>query len=186
MPPRREPTDLVPAQLDALIHTIRGQRVMLDSDLAVLYGVTTSALNQAVERNPDRFPDDFAFVMTRQEFTNLMSQIVTSSSGYGGRRKLPRVFTEQGVAMLSGVLRSPQAVAVNVEIMRTFVRLRQVLMSHAELASQLQALASTVRLHDEQIRAISALLQRFLTPPPTPPRRPIGFRPSDPPPDPAP
>jgi hypothetical protein len=147
---------------------------MLDSDLATLYGVDTKRVNEAVERNPERFPPDFAFVLTADEFAALRSQSATSNAGRGGRRYAPRMFTGQGVAMLSSVLRSSQAVAVNVEIMRTFVRLRQVLMSHAELTAQLQELASTVRLHDEQIRAISVLLQRFLTPPATP-RRAIGF-----------
>ncbi len=105
-------------EIERSIHVIRGQRVMLDADLAILYRVPTRQLNQQVSRNKDRFPDDFAYQLTQQEFTNLISQIVTSSSGYGGRRKLPWVFTEQGVAMLSSVLKSPTAVRVNIEIMR--------------------------------------------------------------------
>src|SRR5438876_636827 len=103
----------VPVAIDRRISLIRGVRVMMDSDLAELYGTTTFALNQAVKRNRERFPEDFAFVLTRQEFRDLISQTVISSSGHGGRRKLPRVFTEQGVAMLSSVLRSPMAVRVN-------------------------------------------------------------------------
>src|SRR5262245_61915048 len=99
----------------------------MDSDLAQLYGIPTAALNQAVQRNPDRFPIDFAFQLTAQEFTALISQIVTSKSGRGGRRKRPWVFTEHGVAMLSSVLRSPTAAKVNVEIIRAFVRLRRLL-----------------------------------------------------------
>jgi hypothetical protein len=107
-----------PEEIERAIKVVRGQRVLLDSDLARLYGVTTKVLNQAVQRNAERFPADFAFQLTQQEFTDLKSQIVTSSSSHGGRRKLPWVFTEHGVAMLSSVLRSPQAARVNVEIMR--------------------------------------------------------------------
>ncbi len=185
--PRRQPPALVPGQLDALIHTVRGQRVMLDSDLAELYGVTTSALNQAVERNVDRFPADFAFVLVREEFANLMSQTVTSSSGYGGRRKLPRVFTEPGVAMLSSVLRSPRAAQVNIEIMRAFVRFRRLFVAPGDFLAQLQELRESAELHDAQIRAISDLLDRMLATP-TPHRRRIGFHvPADhPSPDPTP
>ena len=181
--PRRQPPALPSVPFDALIHSIRGQRVILDSDLATLYGVTTAALNQAVERNPDRFPADFSFVLSGEEFAALISQTVTSNVGRGGRRKPPRVFTDYGVATLSSVLRSPRAVQVNTEIMRAFVRLRQVLLTHADIVSQLQDLARTVKLHDEQIQAISGLLQRMLTPPPAPARRPIGFHvPADQPP----
>ena len=129
-------------QIERAIHVVRGQRVLLDSDLASLYGVTTKALNQAVKRNAERFPPDFAFRLTRQEFTALMSQIVTSKkAGPGGRRKLPWVFTEHGVAMLSSVLRSRQAARVNVEIMRAFVRLRRLLATPGELVEQIAQLA---------------------------------------------
>ena len=112
---------------------------MLDSDLAELYGVDTKTLNRAVSRNKSRFPHDFMFQLIAEESTNLKYQIGTSSS-WGGRRKLPYAFTEQGVAMLSSVLRSKRAVAVNVEIVRAFVRLRQLLSTHTELARQLEAL----------------------------------------------
>jgi hypothetical protein len=149
---------------------------MLDSDLADLYGVPTKVLLQAVKRNLDRFPGDFAYQLTEQEFTNLRSQIVTSSSGHGGRRYPPWVFTEQGVAMLSSVLNSRTAIRVNVEIMRTFVRLRRLLATPGELVEQLQRLAETVRLHDEQIRAITEVLRRMAEPPPEGPRRRIGFQ----------
>ena len=136
---------------------------------------------------PDRFPADFAVVLTQEEFADLMSQIVTSSSGYGGRRKLPRVFTEQGVAMLSSVLRSPQAARVNVEIMRAFVRFRRLFVAPGDFLAQLQELRKSAELHDAQIRATSDLLNRMLATP-TPPRRRIGFHvPADqPPPDPTP
>jgi len=138
---RKSSTTISPAEIERVIHVVRGQRVMLDSDLAELYGVTTAALNQSVKRNADRFPEDFAFQLTQQEFTSLISQIViskttdesTSGDGRGGRKKLPWVFTEQGIAMLSSVLRSPMAAKVNVEIMRTFVRLRRLMATPGEL-----------------------------------------------------
>ena len=164
-------------QLESVIHIVRGQRVMLDSDLAELYGTTTMALNQAVKRNEERFPEDFSFVLGEQEFANLISQTVISSLGHGGRRKLPRVFTEHGVAMLSSVLRSPTAVRVNIEIMRTFVRLRRLLATPGELVAQINQLAETVKLHDHQIKAISDVLRKMMEPPPpTTPKRRIGFR----------
>ena len=172
---RKSSTTISPAEIERVIHVVRGQRVMLDADLAELYGVQTKALNQAVKRNAERFPDDFAFQLTQQEVTNLKSQFVTSSEGYGGRRKLPWVFTEQGVAMLSSVLRSPMAAKVNVEIMRTFVRLRRLMATPGELVEQLTKLAETVQLHDEQIRAVTQVLQQMLEKP-EPPKRRIGFR----------
>lgn len=133
---------------------------MLDADLAKLYGVTTRRLNEQVSRNSDRFPDDFAFQLTQQEFTALMSQIAISKAGRGGRRKRPWVFTEQGVAMLSSVLRSETAVRVNIEIMRTFVRLRRLMATPGELVEQLTKLAQTVQLHDDQIRPEYQTLRR--------------------------
>jgi len=163
------------AQIERAIRIFRGQRVMLDSDLAVLYSVTTSGLNQQVSRNKDRFPEDFAFQLTQQEFTSLMSQNVISKTGRGGRRKRPWAFTEQGVAMLSSVLNSPTAVRVNIEIMRTFVRLRRLMATPGELVEQLKKLAETVEFHDDQIKVISQVLKQMLeTPAPT--RRSIGFR----------
>ena len=161
-------------QLEQAIHVIRGQRVMLDSDLARLYGVTTAALNQAVKRNAERFPEDFAYQLARQEFTSLISQNVISKSSPGGTTKRPWVFTEHGVAMLSSVLRSPRAVQVNIEIMRTFVRLRRLMATPGELVEQLIKLAETVQFHDEQIKVISQVLQRMLDKPVEPNRK-IGF-----------
>jgi hypothetical protein len=152
--------------------------VLLDSDLAELYGVPTAVLNQQVARNRDRFPEDFAYQLTQQEFTALISQIVTSKAGRGGRRKRPWVFTEQGVAMLSSVLRSPTAVRVNIEIMRTFVRLRRLMATPGELVEQLTKLAETVQLHDDQIKVISQVLQQMLEKP-APPARRIGFHATD-------
>ena len=157
-----------------MVQVVRGQRVMLDFDLARLYGVTTAALNQAVERNKERFPDDFAYLLTTQEVANLISQIVISSSAWGGRRKAPRAFTEHGVAMLSSVLRSPTAVRVNIEIMRAFVRIRRLMATPGELVEQLTRLAETVQLHDEQIKTIVQVIGK-LTERPQEPRRRIGF-----------
>jgi hypothetical protein len=170
----------VSRQIEQSIHLLRGQRVMLDFDLARLYGVTTARLNEQVQRNRERFPDDFAFQLSRQEFTDLMSQIATSKPGSGGRRKLPWAFTEHGVAMLSSVLRSATAVRVNIEIVRAFVRLRRLLATPGELVEQLRQLADTVQLHDRQIRDIAHVLQRLMEPPPEPKeRRHFGFHPPE-------
>lgn len=147
---------------------------MLDADLAKLYGVPTNVLNQAVKRNAARFPDDFAYRLTPQEFAALISQTVISKSGRGGRRKLPLVFTEHGVAMLSSVLRSPTAIRVNIEIMRAFVRLRRLLATPGEIVVQLTKLAETVQLHDDQIQQIIEALRQMMEPPPEPKGR-FGF-----------
>ena len=179
---RAKSKEITPAEIEGAIHVIRGQRVMLDSDLAELYGVTTASLNQSVKRNAERFPEDFAFQLTQQEFTNLMSQNVISNSGKksgaGGRRKLPWVFTEQGVAMLSSVLRSKTAARVNIEIMRTFVRIRRLMATPGELVEQLTKLAETVQWHDDQIIAIRHVLQQMMEEPARPKGR-IGFRQPD-------
>jgi hypothetical protein len=178
---------IVAEQIEGIIQVVRGQRVMLDSDLAELYGVPTKRLNEQVARNSDRFPSDFSFQLTLQEVRNLKSQIATSSLDHGGRRKLPMVFTEHGVAMLSSVLRSPTAVKVNIEIMRAFVRLRRLLATPGELVAQINQLAETVKLHDHQITAITDVLRRMMEPPPdTGPKRRIGFVQTEPEPEPAP
>lgn len=176
MPPKKEPERNLPAIIESRIIAVRGMRVMLDSELAELYGITTAALNQAVDRNLDRFPEDFAYQLTKDEFATLISQSVISKTGRGGRQKPPWVFTEHGVAMLSSVLRSPTAVQVNIEIMRAFVRMRRLFATPGELVAQIQKLAETVQLHDEQIRVITDVLRRMMEPPPveTPKRR-IGF-----------
>jgi hypothetical protein len=168
---------LAARQIERVIYVVRGQRVMLDSDLAKLYGVATFRLNEQVKRNRDRFPEDFAFQLTAQEVANLISQNAISSSGHGGRRKLPWVFTEHGVAMLASVLKSPQAARVNIEIIRAFVRLRRLLATPGELISQINELAKTVNLHDEQISIITDVLKRMMDPPAGPPKPKIGFRP---------
>jgi ORF6N domain len=174
--PRSNPlVRLAPQIIERRIFVVRGQRVMLDADLAQLYGIPTKVLNQGVMRNRNRFPRDFAFPLTLQEVTDLKSQFVTSSLTHGGRRKLPWVFTEQGVAMLSSVLRSPMAVRVNIEIMRAFVRLRRLLATPGEIVAQLTKLAETVELHDDQIRVIDEVLRKMMEPPPEAPKRRFGF-----------
>ena len=163
-------------QIESAIVLLRGEKVLLDADLAVLYGVTTKALTQAVRRNRDRFPRDFAFRLTLQEVTSLRSQIVTSkSSGRGGRRYLPLAFTEQGVAMLSSILRSKRAVRVNVEIMRAFVRLRKILAANTELARRLEELEQRVGEHDEQFVEVIRAIRKLMEPPAGPAPRRIGF-----------
>lgn len=156
-------------QIEQTILLIRGQKVMLDRDLAALYGVTTGNLNKAVDRNIDRFPADFMFRLSREEFDNLKFQFGTSS--WGGTRKSPCVFTEQGVAMLSSVLHSKRAIMVNVEIMRAFVRLRQLLLAHADLARKLDALE---KKYDTQFKVVFDTIRQLMTPPVTTKRR-IGF-----------
>lgn len=167
---------LVPAErIEKAILLIRDQKVMLDRDLATLYGVTTFNLNKTVKRNLDRFPDDFMFQLTRQEIAILIFQTGISSHQHGGTRKLPRAFTEQGVAMLSSVLRSPRAVQVNVAIMRAFVRLRETLSLHKELAHKLAELERKIEGHDENIRSLFEAIRQLMTPPESPPKR-IGFQ----------
>lgn len=164
---------VIPAErIERSILLIRGHKVILDADLAELYGVETRALVQAVRRNLERFPDDFMFQLTKKEFANLRSQFVISSPGWGGRRYPPYAFMEQGVAMLSSVLRSERAVQVNIEIMRAFVRLRQMLASHAELARKLDALEQK---YDAQFKAVFDAIRQLMMPP-EPKRRRIGFR----------
>ncbi len=167
---------LIPSErIERSIFLIRGQKVMLSIDLADLYGVEPRVLVQAVKRNINRFPEDFMFQLSDEEFSNLKSQIVISSWG-GLRRAKPYAFTEQGVAMLSSVLRSRRAVQVNIEIMRTFVRLRRILASHAELARKLDALE---RKYDAQFKVVFDAIRQLMTPP-SPKHRPIGFRAGDP------
>ena len=159
-------------RVSAAILIIREQKVMLDRDLAELYGVANKVLIQAVKRNADRFPEDFMFQLTEQEFNNLRSQFVTSS--WGGRRYPPYAFTEQGVAMLSSVLRSERAIRVNIEIMRAFVRLRRMLATNAELARKLAALE---KKYDAQFRVVFDAIRELMTPPAPKKKRPIGFAP---------
>ena len=192
--------DAIALQAERRILLLRSQRVMLDSDLAELYGVETKALNRAVKRNLDRFPEDFAFQLTGEEFEDLRCQFGTTNRsgpialrsqigtsklrkgsghsqsmvtrpGRGGRRYLPYAFTEQGVAMLSSVLRSTRAVQVNIAIMRAFVRLRELLSTHADLARKL---AEMERRYDSQFKVVFDAIRQLMTPPDSPKRR-IGF-----------
>jgi hypothetical protein len=153
------------------IMTVRGCKVLLDSDLAELYGVDTRVLNQAVRRNASRFPSDFMFQLTAEDVGNLKSQTVTSRS-WGGRRKRPSAFTEQGVAMLSSVLRSPRAIAVNIEIMRTFVELRRTLETTAGLARKIEELE---RRYDSQFKSVFEAIRQLMLPAKPTARR-IGYR----------
>jgi hypothetical protein len=163
-------TTLTAATIEELIYLIRDQKVMLDKDLAKLYGVDTRALIQAVKRNTERFPEDFCFQLSNQEFMSLRSQIVISR--HGGRRLPPYVFTEQGVAMLSGVLHSPAAIRANVEIMRTFVRLRQFIAANNELAKKLSALEMRF---DSQFKLVFDAIREIMNPTQPPKNRRIGF-----------
>jgi hypothetical protein len=158
-------------RIESRIFLLRGEKVMLSSDLARLYQVAPRVLVQAVKRNYDRFPDDFMFQLTEKEFQNLKSQLVTSSWG-GLRRATPYAFTEQGVAMLSSVLKSKRAVKVNVEIMRAFVRLRRMIATHEDLARKLAALE---KKNDAQFKVVFDALRELMKPP-EPPKRQIGFR----------
>ncbi len=164
--------------IEQLILMIRGQRVLVDAYLADLYGVETRNLIQAVKRNLQRFPPDFMFQLTQKEYEALRSQIVISK-GKGGRRYLPYVFTEQGVAMLSSVLRSERAIQVNIAIMRGFVRLREMLAVHGELAVKLEQLEERIESHDEQIQAVFEAIRQLMTPPETE-RKKIGFEVKEP------
>jgi hypothetical protein len=178
---------LKPENVAQLVFFIRGEKVMLDADLAKLYGVTTKALNQAMRRNRARFPEDFAFRLSGEEFDNLRSQIVTTSSNpsviwsqivtrsqkYRRSDSLPVAFTEQGVAMLSSVLRSTRAVEVNIAIMRTFVQLRRLMDTNHDLARKIEALE---KKYDEQFAVVFEAIKELITPP-SPPRKRIGFHP---------
>jgi hypothetical protein len=170
-------TDSLPIaeQVTGAIFVLRGQRVLLDSHLADLYGVAVKILVQAVKRNRARFPADFMFQLTKQEVARLRSQFVTSN-GRGGRRYAPYAFTEQGVAMLSSVLRSKRAVLVNVEIMRAFVHLRRMLASNEPLARKLAELEAR---YDDQFRVVFDAIRELMSVPDAGPRRQIGFVPSE-------
>jgi hypothetical protein len=159
--------------IERRIYLIREHKVMLDSDLAELYGVETFNLNKAVKRNLDRFPQDFMFQLTKEEANVLRFQIgMSKRSGRGGRRYLPYAFTEQGVAMLSSVLSSRRAVQVNIAIMRTFVRLRYILATHKDLAVKLEAME---KKYDKQFRVVFDILRQLTEPSPAPEKGPMGF-----------
>src|SRR5215831_950299 len=170
MPEHSKPT--VPAEIiEQKIYLIRGHKVMLSHDLAVLYQVETRVLVQAVKRNIERFPQDFMFQLNESEFSNLKSQIVTSSWG-GARRSRPYAFTEQGVAMLSAVLKSDRAVEVSITIIRVFVQLRQLLATHADLLRRLDEME---KKYDERFSIVFEAIRELMNPEPIPPKRRIGF-----------
>ena len=158
------------------IYSIRGQAVMLDSDLADLYGVTTKVLNQAVTRNKNRFPEDFSFVLNNQEFANLRSQIVTSNSGYGGRRYAPRVFTEHGALMASTILRSERSTAMSLFIMRAFVKMREELTTNQKIIQRLAEIEKTLLVHDSALSDLFQKLLPLLSPSIDKPKVKIGFK----------
>jgi phage regulator Rha-like protein len=172
--------ELVPAPaIQKRILVVRDRQVMVDEDLADLYGVETRHLVQQVKRNIERFPADFMFQLTKEEAAALRSQTATSDTGRGGRRYAPYVFTEQGVAMLSGVLRSKRAVAVNIAIMRAFVELRRAAASYTAIENRLEELERETKTklgrHDQQLSQIFQALRQLISPPPRP-RRQVGFR----------
>jgi len=168
--------ELIPIEIiERKIYLIRGHKVMMDSDLAELYEVPTRRLNEQVKRNITRFPADFMFQLTDKEADNLRSQIATSSSEHGGRRYLPFVFSEQGVAMLSSVLNSERAVQVNIAIMRTFVKLRELMATHKDLARKL---ADMEKKYDSQFKVVFDAIRSLMTPPKKP-RKKIGFHRED-------
>jgi hypothetical protein len=173
----RESAIAYASQIESALHIIRGEKVMLDVDLARLYGVSTGALVQAVKRNLSRFPKDFAFLLTAQELAEWKSQIVISNpKAKMGLRKPPYAFTEHGVAMLSSVLRSERAVQVNIEIMRAFVRLRQILAVNTDLARRLDELEKRIGGHDQQFVHVIQAIRQLMQPPASPTKKGrIGF-----------
>ncbi len=160
------------------IYVIRGQKVMLDRDLAQLYGVETKVLNQAVKRNIERFPNDFMFQLTKVEFENWKSQIVTSNADKIGLRKLPYAFTEQGVSMLSGVLNSAIAIQVHIQIIRVFTKMKELLLTHKDILLKLEKMEKDVKDNKEDIANIFRAVKQLLNPPAIPRKR-IGFRPDE-------
>jgi hypothetical protein len=168
-PPQRRPSPITP-----LILTVRAIKVVLDTDLARVYGVTTARLNQALKRNLRRFPKDFAFQLSKAEHRNLRSQFVISSGAHGGRRTLPWVFTEHGALMAASVLNTARSIDTSIYVVRAFLRLRDLATTHRELVSKLDELEHRVTGHDDELRVVLAAL-RQLVQPPSRPRRAIGF-----------
>ena len=163
---------IVPAErIESKILLIRGQKVMLDRDLAELYGVPTGRLNEQVKRNLKRFPEDFMFQLTKEEFENWRSQFAITNSEKMGLRRKPYAFTEQGVAMLSSVLNSERAIGVNIQIMRTFTKLREILATHKDLRQKIEAME---KKYDHQFKVVFDAIKQLMEPPPKP-KRPIGF-----------
>ena len=166
-------------QIEPLIREIRGQKVLLASDLASLYGVTTKRLNEQVHRNRERFPQDFMFQLTKDEVDNLRSQNATSRLGHGGRRHLPFAFTEHGALMAANILRSERAVQMSVFVVRAFVRLREHVAANTAVLKRLAEIDKTLLRHDAALRDVYQKLLPLLQPPPDPPKRRIGFHRDD-------
>jgi len=175
----KDPPEVALVPLDRIeraILVVRGRRVMLDSDLAQVYGVLTGRLNEQVRRNAARFPDDFVFQLTAEELAALISQIPISKIGRGGRRKLPWVFTEHGAVMAAHVLKSPVAVRASIQVVRAFIRLREVLASSAVLAHQLADLERRMVSHDRQFAVVFEAIRKLMGPPEPEKRKPpLGF-----------
>jgi hypothetical protein len=170
----RRSTTALSKPVESKIIVLRGQKVILDSDLAELYGVPVKQLNQQVKRNARRFPDDFFFQLSEKEFANLRSQIVTSSSGYGGRRYLPHAFTEHGAIMAATVLNSERAIEMSIFVVRAFARMREALATNRKIVSKLGDLERRLETHDVEIQELIEAIRELMTPP-DPKRRPIGF-----------
>ena len=166
---------LIPeGQIEQSILMIRGQKVIMDSDLAILYGVETRRLNEQVKRNPDRFPEDFMFRLSAAEFENLKSHFATSSASWGGRRSLPYAFTEHGAIMAASVLNTTKAIEVSVYVVRAFVRIREYLANHKQLAHKLVELERKIGTHDQALQSLIDAIHRLMMPP-IKPKRGIGF-----------
>ncbi len=165
--------------IETKILTIRGHRVMLDADLAELYGVETKRFNEQVRRNVERFPEDFMFQLSEEEFDGLRSQFATSnnSPGRGGRRHRPYAFTEHGAIMAASVLHSPRAVEISVHVVRAFVHLRELISTHKELSRKLDELEHKVSSHDQAIAGLISAIRQLMTPPDPKKKRPMGFAP---------
>jgi len=175
-PPMTKSSYVIPVEkIERSIFLIRGQRVMLDADLAKLYGVSTKRLNEQVKRNRDRFPEDFMFQLNSTEANNLRSQIATSKEGRGGRRYLPFAFTEHGAIMLASVLNTPRAIKVTVFVVRAFIRLREILATHRSLANKLAELEGKIETHDEAIKSLLLAIRQLMAAPERPPKK-IGFQ----------
>ena len=165
-----------PKTIESKIYILRDKKVMLDRDLAELYGVPTKVLNQAVKRNPDRFPEDFMFILTKQEAENWKSQFVTSNLKLKmGLRKRPSAFTEQGIAMLSSVLNSQRAIHANIQIIRTFTKIKEMLAGNEMLRQRIEELERKFEKHDKQFKLVFDAIREILETPKPKPRKPIGF-----------
>ena len=174
MPKKKSEQLIAIEEIEEKIYLIRGEKVMLDSDLAEIYGVETKRLNEQVKRNSERFPDDFMFQLTDNEANSLRSQSATSKKGRGGRRYNPYVFTEHGAVMLASVLNSPTAIEASIQVVRAFVKMRSLLVLHEELAERIEKLEKTTDKHTQNFIAVSQLLKKILNDPKYLKRK-IGF-----------